>query len=402
MQHTVLDLFCGAGGLSHGFVEVGFELKLALDHEPTAVETHKANFPSCPASQGDVMDSPLPKTDVIVGGPPCQGFSTAGRRQAEDERNSLVGWFAETIARLQPKAFMFENVEGFLTAEGGRRVLELLEPLVAAGYQIHLRKVNAANYGVPQHRKRVIGIGGLGWTPSFPEPTHSAFGAPGATLAARHLPMTPTLEEALAGLPPAATEPPGHPEDHWFVPLKGMDLTRALALKAGQTMRDLPTELWHESYRRRAFRRVQDGTPTERRGGAPAGMRRLRADAPSKAITSAARSEFLHPSENRYLTIRESARLQTFPDTFKFVGTVAERMQLIGNAVPVRLGQVFAASLRRDLEAAFERRGEGRLVSFVPTLSDGMSPALDDITRRVAERFRETPEQASEQLALWR
>lgn len=398
----VLDLFCGAGGLSYGFVEAGFELALALDRERTAVETHKANFPGCAAKEGDVTSFELPKTDVIIGGPPCQGFSTAGRRLVEDERNSLVGWFANTIARFRPAAFMFENVEGFLTAESGRRVLELLEPLVSAGYQIHLRKVNAANYGVPQHRKRVIGIGGLGWTPTFPEPTHSAFGAPGATLAARHMPMTPTLGEALTGLPPAATEPPGDPEDHWFVPLKGMDLTRAEALAPGQTMRDLPTELWHDSYRRRAFRRVKDGTPTERRGGAPAGMRRLRADAPSKAITGAARSEFLHPSENRYLTLREAARLQTFPDSFKFVGTAVERMQLIGNAVPVRLGRVFADSLRRDMETANVKEGEGRLVSFVPTLSEGMSPALDDITRRVAERFTEDAEPRTEQLALWR
>ncbi len=277
-----------------------------------------------------------------------------------------------------------------------------MEPLVAAGYQIHLRKVNAANYGVPQHRKRVIGIGGLGWTPTFPEPTHSAFGAPGATLAARHLPPTPTLGEALAGLPPAASEPPGDPEDHWSVPLKGIDLTRALALKPGQTMRDLSTDLWHDSYKRRAFRRVQDGTPTERRGGAPAGMRRLRADAPSKAITGAARSEFLHPLEDRYLTLRESARLQTFPDTFKFVGTTVERMQLIGNAVPVRLGRVFAESLRRDMETAIVADGDGRLVSFVPTMSEGMSPALDDITRRVNKRFSERPERATEQLDLWR
>jgi DNA (cytosine-5)-methyltransferase 1 len=131
-------------------------------------------------------------------------------------------------------------------------------------------------------------------------------------------------------------------------------------------------------------------------------MRRLRADAPSKAITGAARSEFLHPSENRYLTLRESARLQTFLDTFKFVGTTVERMQLIGNAVPVRLGQVFAAALRLDMEGANVREGRGRLVSFVPTLSEGMSPALDDITRRVAARFSEEPERRTEQLALWR
>src|SRR5208282_4786550 len=97
-----------------------------------------------------------------------------------DKRNSLVACFAETVARMRPTAFLFENVEGFLTAEDGDRVVDLLEPLLGAGYRIHLRKVNAANYGVPQHRKRVIAIGGLGWEPTFPQATHAAFGAPGA------------------------------------------------------------------------------------------------------------------------------------------------------------------------------------------------------------------------------
>src|SRR5206468_12426062 len=117
-------------------------------------------------------------------------------------------------------------------------------------------------------------------------------------------------------------------------PLVGVDLERAKALKPGQRMRDLPTELWHDSYRRRANRRVMDGTPTERRGGAPAGVRRLVPDAPSKAITGGSLAEFLHPSEDRSLTLRECARIQTFPDEFTFQGTCAERAQLIGNAVP--------------------------------------------------------------------
>ena len=119
---------------------------------------------------------------VIAGGPPCQGFSSAGMRRTGDKRNTLVACFAQIVTRKRPRAFVFENVEGFLTAEGGKRVLDLLTPLVTAGYRIHLRKVNAANYGVPQHRKRVIAIGGLGWEPSFPEPTHSAHGAARSTV----------------------------------------------------------------------------------------------------------------------------------------------------------------------------------------------------------------------------
>src|SRR5262249_29079218 len=194
--------------------------------------------------------------------------------------------------RLRPRAFLFENVEGFLTAENGQRVLDLLVPLVQAGYRIHLRKVNAANYGIPQHRKRVLAVGGLGWEPSFPDLTHSAYGAPGARLAGTTRKAAPTILEALQGLPSPAPTEPGEPQAHWCNPLTGTDLERARLLKPGQRMRDLPEALQHESFRRRAFRRVMDGTPTERRGGAPSGIKRLKPDEPSKAITGGSCAEF--------------------------------------------------------------------------------------------------------------
>lgn len=398
-----LDLFCGAGGLSCGFVDAGFGCALAVDHNEAAVETHRLNFDS-PVKRVDVTTmSEFPQVSVVVGGPPCQGFSSAGLRAAGDHRNTLVGWFAETIARIRPAAFVFENVEGFFTAEDGFHVFELLDPLVEAGYHIHVRKINAANYGVPQHRKRVVAVGGLGWDPALPEPTHSAFGAPGAQLAARHLPRTPTLADALAGLPEPATEPPGTPDDHYAARLSGIDLERATRLAPGQTMRDLPPELQHESYRRRAFRRVMDGTPTDRRGGAPAGLRRLRPDEPCKAITGAARAEFLHPIDDRYLSLRECARVQTFPDDFRFAGSPSERQQLIGNAVPTRLARILATTLKAQLEQAQPKNSEqGRLLSFVPTLSDGMSPALQSITERVERRYALVLPTNVEQMPLWR
>lgn len=396
-----LDLFCGAGGLSKGFTEAGFYCTLAVDHNEAAVETHRLNFKSRVECIDVTTFSDFPNASVIVGGPPCQGFSSAGLRAKGDNRNTLVGWFAETVARLRPSAFVFENVEGFLTAEDGYHIFELLDPLIDAGYCVHLRKINAANFGAPQHRKRVLAIGGLGWVPTLPEPTHSAYGAPGAHLAARHLPRTPTLGDALEGLPEPAAQPPGVPHDHYAGALMDIDLERAIRLAPGETMRDLPTELWHESYRRRAFRRVKDGTPSERRGGAPAGLRRLRADEPCKAITSAARSEFLHPSQQRYLTLRECARIQTFSDEFKFAGSPGERQQLIGNAVPPRLALIIALNLKADLETQPKAIEHGRLLSFVPTLSMGMSPALGGITQRVQQRYELVPSANMEQMVLW-
>jgi DNA (cytosine-5)-methyltransferase 1 len=387
---TVVDLFSGCGGLSLGFERAGFEIVAAYDNWKPAIETYAENFRHT-AHLADLSKcSGLPGSTVIVGGPPCQGFSSAGRRRVEDGRNNLVRTFALLVERRRPLAFVFENVEGFLTQAGGRFVFDLLEPLIGTGYRIHLRKVNAAHYGVPQHRKRVLVIGGLGWDPTFPEHTHSALGAPGATLAnGHHLPFTPTLGEALRGLPrPKVARNGGQaPLDHAYSPLNEEDRQRAELLKPGQRMRDLPEELWHESYRRRAYRRVMDGTPTERRGGAPAGLRRLAADEPSKAITGGALRDFVHPAEDRPLTVRECARLQAFPDDFVFIGNQSERIQMIGNAVPVLLAERIAVTLKRDVERAKQAHAGGALLSFVPTLSEGMSPVLKTVSHHVKERF---------------
>lgn len=388
---TVIDLFGGAGGLSLGFRRADFMILQSIDSWAPAMATHAHNLGEHTRVESITSSTTLDDAEVIIGGPPCQSFSSAGMRRRDDQRSSLVGVFAGLVAQKRPLAFVFENVEGFLTSDGGQQVCDLLDPLVAVGYRIHLCKINAANYGVPQLRKRVIAIGGLGWEPVFPAPSHRAFGAPGAALASRDpsgdLSVCPTLWEAIGDLPAASPSAPGVPADHVTRALKGDALERARALQQGQTMRDLPESLWHESYRRRANRRVMDGVPTERRGGAPAGLRRLEANAPSKAITGGAPSEFLHPIEDRHLTLRECARLQTFPDDFVFEGTRSERARQIGNAVPPLLGETIAAALRDVMPARAPRRRAGAVLSFVPTLSTGMSPALARTSEMVVKRF---------------
>ncbi|MBM4368446.1 MAG: DNA cytosine methyltransferase [Deltaproteobacteria bacterium] len=400
---TVVDLFCGAGGLALGFTEAGFKIVLARDANAAAVATYRRNVGDHVAEEEIHAETALPEADVFIGGPPCQGFSSAGMRRPGDARNTLVSAYAKLIARHRPTAFVFENVEGFLTGEDGARVLDLLDPVIEVGYHVHLRKVNAANYGVPQHRKRVVAIGGLGWSPTFPAPTHAAYGAPGAQLVGRHLPPTPPLSSALDGLPAPAANAPGVPPGHFTGKVGAKDLERLRALGPGQSMRDLPEDLWHETFSRRAHRRVQDGTPTERRGGAPHGIRRLRADQPSKAITSMTRAEFVHPVDDRFLTLRECARIQGFADEFVFEGSQAEQATIIGNAVPPRLAFALAASLRADLAAARRRTGvAGKLLSFVPTESTGMSPALARITAEVRARFMSGPEvPIGGQVGLW-
>jgi DNA (cytosine-5)-methyltransferase 1 len=397
---TVVDLFCGAGGLSLGFLRAGFQLIHAIDHWLPAVKTYRLNIGGHIIQREILENIEIPRVTVITGGPPCQGFSSAGRRQGDDQRNSLVSIFAQIVARMKPEAFVFENVEGFFTTANGRYVLDLLEPLLDAGYRIHLRKINAANYGIPQHRKRVLAIGGLGWNPTFPEPTHTAHGAPGSRTVIRTLPLAPSILDALGGLPSPSNDAQAFPADHDSRQLEGLDLERALLLKAGQSMRDLPEALWHESYRRRAFRRVKDGTPTERRGGAPAGLRRLHPDEPSKAITGGALRDFLHPFDNRYLTIRECARLQTFSDDFCFYGSRAEKIQLIGNAVPPQLAEQIACHVLADLQNPGKKCSTGELLSFLPTHSNGLSPVLETVVQRVKNCFSLTNKK-SLQRSLW-
>ena len=385
---TVADLFAGAGGLSLGFKRAGFDVLAAYDNWAPAVETYRLNLGSHIHLADITASLDIPWTTVIVGGPPCQGFSSAGMRRGDDQRNSLVSEFSKLVARTKPLAFVFENVEGFLTTANGKCVFELLDPLIEAGYRLHLRKINAANYGVPQHRKRVVAIGGLGWDPCFPVPSHAAFGAPGAHLAngAAAIP-TPTFGNALAQLPALSASVPAADPDHVRNELSDSELERARLLKPGESMRDLPEELWHNSYKRRAFRRVMDGTPTERRGGPPHGLRRLRVDEPSKAITGASLRDFIHPLEDRHLTLRECATLQTFPLNFRFAGTSSEKIQLVGNAVPPILAEKIAKSLYDDLCTLKVSYSTGALLSFIPTSSSGMSPVLQQMSRLVSERY---------------
>ncbi|HEX3803409.1 MAG TPA: DNA cytosine methyltransferase [Solirubrobacteraceae bacterium] len=390
-----LDLFCGAGGLSCGLSAANFTVLEHLDNWKPAVDTLNANFDEQrqPTDIADLEASELRsmgwgELDVMAGGPPCQSFTSAGRRSENDHRGTLVGVYARLVAEVRPPVVVFENVEGFVTAGGGRYVFDLLDPLIEAGYRIVVRKVNLANYGVPQHRKRVIAIGSLIGEPLLPPPTHSAWGAPGAERVGG-CPPTPTVEMALAGLPTPHSS--SAPQGHVASDVGDTERSRISALKEGQTMRDLPEHLWHESYRRRANRRVMDGTPTQRRGGAPAGLRRLRRDEPSKAITSAAIREFVHPTSDRPLTLREAARLQTFDDSFRFCGTATEQATLVGNAIPPRFATALGATIRDHLVANADadprRPGDGTLVEFNVTNADAMSPALASVVAQVRDRY---------------
>ena len=411
---TVISLFSGAGGLSKGFALAGCKPVAGAEIDRDARATYEANLgiPCLGLDLSAVTPAELRQSMgigrapfAIVGGPPCQGFSSAGMRDGADPRNRLIFNYLHIVEELRPRWFLFENVEGLLTANGGQSIFQLAQKFLALGYWIRIEKINFAAVGVPQSRKRVLIVGNrLGLDFRLPEPTHSYDS--GKHRWSSSLPPSPTLLEATNGLGKAtpsrtkdAKYSSANPVNEYdarmragnssecvtlhFVPaMSAQDMERASRLKPGQTMKDLPEELWHESYRRRAFRRVQDGTPTEQRGGAPSGLKRLRGDLNSLTITGSASSEFIHPTEDRPLSLRECARLQSFEDAYQFTGSARSIAQQIGNAVPPLGAEVFARSIS-SIDGLFGsgrvvqmRAGEPRLLGFRLTDSSGMSPAL--------------------------
>ena len=403
IHRTAISLFAGAGGCSLGFKKAGYDIKYAMDIDLSTVETYRRNFPDTECIQADIRDIDFMKLmsylsldreelDILIGGPPCQGFSTAGAKFWEDPRNRLLKSYVYALEMLQPKWFIMENVEGLLTARRGIYIYEVIKAFIECGYYIRVEKVYAQEYGVPQRRKRVFIIGNrLGYDFTFPEPSVKVSGS-----IFRNSDIT--LYHAIGELPEPASdkETPiqyttrpqselqkklrdntNYVTDHYFLGMNKLDMKRIHALEPGQTMKDLPVELQHTSFRRRAYRRVMDGTPTEKRGGAPSGLKRLIYSEPSLTITGASTREFIHPIQDRPLTIRECARIQTFPDSFEFVGTPNQKIRLIGNAIPPLLAQIFAKYIVENYGFGKAKpANSGRLLGFLLTKSTGKSPAL--------------------------
>ena len=417
-----ISLFAGAGGCSLGFKRAGFDIRFATDINRDAVASYRRNFVETPCEAGDIrgLDATVllarvgliaGELDILLGGPPCQGFSSAGVKAGGDPRNSLVRHYVRLLECVRPKWFVMENVEGLLTSGGGLHVRDAVAALLEAGYTVNVEKVYAQGYGVPQRRKRVLIVGNrLGHDFMFPEPS-TAFS--GSIFRKGEV----TFDCALGDLPPVAKDagkplayehPPQNDlqvylrgeaktvTDHFAPALSSIQLERVSNLRPGQTMKDLPEHLQHDSFRRRAFRRVMDGTPVERRGGAPHGLKRLFADEPSLTITSAATREFVHPTVDRLLTLRECARLQTFPDWFEFAGSAASRIQQIGNAIPPMLARTVAEHIAREygFDAKYGNGGNGHSsLRFCLTRSEGMSPALSQTESLLTELVSETDEQ---------
>jgi len=333
----------------------GFEIVAGFDNARVAVDTYSRNF-NHPAFQLDLAKhsgaelmrmagSPERRVDLIAGGPPCQGFSIQRIGENEDVRNHLVMEFARIVAELKPRIFFMENVPGLLGMRGTELVTRFKSYLESAGYRVNHKIINAADYDVPQLRKRVIffGTSSLDQGFEFPHPirTRAEFR---------------TVRDALGDLPspPKDCSPtPGDPL-HRRTRLSQLNQMRIEMIPPGGGMKDLPNEMRADCHKV---------------GADAIGHRfvygRLAPDEPAATITarfdSFTRGKFGHPWEARNITLREGARLQSFPDTFVFCGTQEEIAALIGNAVPPHLSSHLGIAARKFLERSTPRTSSGMM-----------------------------------------
>lgn len=382
-KYRAISLFAGAGGCSLGFTKYGVNILGAYDIWEEAINTYNQNFSGHKAHQTDLSNCDFDQIredlglkkgelDIIIGGPPCQGFTTLGKRGENDPRNKLLLNYAKALETFYPRWFMMENVEGMLTTANGDFIVEAIERMISLGYSVFMKKVYMQEYGIPQRRKRVIIIGNReGKEFHFPDPKVKASGN-------RYKDGMHTLYDAIGDI-----ENRDIPQiNHIRKFEEGVKLQRIQLLSEGETMKDLPKELQHESYAKRASRRVCDGTPTEKRGGAPSGLKRLVYKDPCLTITGSCTSEFVHPKENRMLTIRECARVQTFPDDFIFWGTNSQQEQQIGNAIPPLFANIIAEQIYQCDKIEHQKCRQG-LMYYDVTKSNAKSPALTATCKRL-------------------
>jgi DNA (cytosine-5)-methyltransferase 1 len=350
---TLIDLFAGCGGMTAGFVRHGYTPILAVEHNVAAAATYAMNFGETHTRWGDVaaLDD-VPAADVVIGGPPCQGFSNLGSRNVDDPRNQLWKQFLRVVAAARPQVFVIENVDRFRSSSEFALLLEQAADGMIAEYELAHGVLLAADYGVPQRRARTIVIGSRVGPIALPPPTH--------TKGLTHTKETwRTVRDAIAELPERldTTELPTTSVELFgrAVPgaFKGLDLhfgrrPRELSLRRydcvppGGGRFDLPDDLLPRCWREK---------PT----GTTDVMGRMRWDQPSLTIRTEffkpEKGQYLHPQwerdrqerrVNRVITHLEAALLQQFPDSFLWCGSKVEIAKQIGNAVPVGLASAIA------------------------------------------------------------
>jgi len=336
----VLELFAGCGGLSLGFKRAGFRTVLANEWDAAACETLRRNITERVAQCAIQEIDRFPEADVVAGGPPCQGFSNLGERVPNDPRNHLWRHFMRAVEDAHPKAFVMENVPPLLSSQEYVEIKRMAERM---GYLVTGRVLNAADYGVPQTRKRAIVIGLLGKAPTHPDPTHVD---PKAATDLFNASLKPwrTVRDAIADVPLEPTE------ENWHIGRNptAMSLERYRYIPPGGNRWNLPSHLMPECWKKK----TKGGTDL---------FGRLWWERPSVTIRTEfykpEKGRYLHPEADRPITHREAARLQGFPDDFDFQGRRIQVGIQIGNAVPPPLAEAIARHLAKLIKSV---RASGR------------------------------------------
>jgi DNA (cytosine-5)-methyltransferase 1 len=333
---TFVDLFSGAGGFLRGFIDEGFTPLFSIENWKPAISTHFTNYPKVKIVDNDIRKvtnkelielKGKNKINVVVGGPPCQGFSTIGNRNPEDERNNLILEFLRVVKVLKPDYFVMENVRGLVSSKQGYFRDILIERFKSIGYKNATCKVIcAADYGVPQRRYRVIFIGSLdGKKMDFPKITNSK---------SEYEPINKYIMDLVGKENKVANHVPMNHNPIVTERIKHI-------LEGGGINKNIPKHLLkgsrsdYENNTLKNFSHV---------------YKRLHREQPSTTMVPGHNAFPLHPTEHRSLTVREAARIQTFPDDVIFEGTRQEQCIQVGNAVPVHLAQVFAKHIKNKIK----------------------------------------------------
>jgi DNA (cytosine-5)-methyltransferase 1 len=369
-KRRVLDLFCGSGGFSFGFEQTGrFAVTAGIDLLPDRTETFTANHPTANAVVGDIRDFPIDRLDeeglspeVVIGGPPCQGFSSIRPFRMctlGDPRNNLFEQFALVVEKLRPRWFVLENVVGLLTHGDGEVLPSLMAAFGEAGYKTDWRVLNAAHYGLPQNRERLVVVGNRdGRRFEWPEPTHEVNHRSMAGKAAKRVGVMPlfstklepavTVMDAIHDLPEIAA---GERATEYRSDVRPTEYERSM--REGSECLTLHEATAHSARMLEIIRlaganrwALPEGLTTS---GFSSSYSRLEPDRPSVTLTvnfvHPASNKCIHPYQDRALTPREGARLQGFPDRFQFRGSRSQIVKQIGNAVPPLLGRTIAQAL---------------------------------------------------------
>jgi len=351
---TVIDLFSGAGGTAVGFHQAGFKIAGAIDIDLMATKTYEHNLGVKPVV-ADLLELPpqnllklfdlKPKElDVLVGCPPCQGFTRMRSSKGEDdERNSLVLRYLEFVDVLRPKFVVFENVPGIIRTKHGKEFFKALENgLDKLDYTIRSEEIDAADFGVPQHRKRVVLIGSRDSKDvPYPKPTHASPNSEEVRLGKKK--RWKTVGDALGELP-AIESGQSHEEIPNHVARRMGDRVSSfikMVPKDGGSRKDVDYEYWLPCHKKK-------------NSGHQDVYGRLSLDKPAGVMTSGctnvSKGRFVHPTQDRGISFREAAELQSFPSGFLFHGNMAQVDRQIGNAVPPKLAKAIAIELRKAIE----------------------------------------------------